>query len=115
MDYSNRITAFDVDRSGQPIDGPQDVLTFGQYKGVRVCDLLITDPGYLVWADKHVGFFSLTMLDAIAAYRNCNKARTQYLADLRKNRPDRALSRPRFYYHQQEDVDYEDSINWFEG
>jgi hypothetical protein len=114
MDYSNRLTSHDVDRSGQPIDGPQDVLTFGQYKGTRVCDLLITDPGYLIWADKHVGFFSLSMHDALTAHRNANKARSQYLADLRKGRYDRAQTRPCFYYHQ-DDVDFEDSINWFEG
>lgn len=86
MDYSNRITSIDRDLNGQPVDGPQERLSFGQYKGVRVCDLLITDPGYLVWADANVGFFSLTMYDALTAGSNVKKLRDKYKRNAWKGR-----------------------------
>lgn len=35
-------------------------MTFGKYKGQKVDTLIEIDPGYLLWANENVSYFSLT-------------------------------------------------------
>jgi hypothetical protein len=29
------------------------ILTFGKYKGKKICDLIYHDPGYIIWMSKN--------------------------------------------------------------
>jgi hypothetical protein len=35
-------------------------VTFGKYKGKRLCDIMCINPQYLLWANDNVEFFSLS-------------------------------------------------------
>lgn len=36
------------------------VLTFGKYKGLKVLDMIESNPEYIEWARKNISYFKLT-------------------------------------------------------
>lgn len=36
------------------------ILTFGKYKGLKVIDIIDSNPEYIKWAHKNVPYFKLT-------------------------------------------------------
>lgn len=45
-------------------------LTFGKYKGWKVSDLIVSNPEYVKWIDKHVPYFSTTADEKRILYRD---------------------------------------------
>jgi uncharacterized protein (DUF3820 family) len=46
------------------------IFTFGKYKGLKVTDLIDSNPEYVKWASKNVPYFKLTNEEFKKLYNN---------------------------------------------